>query len=154
MNTIPTLDDELKALGALMGLPGLAWDEEGACTLEIGDRLALTMYVDADRRALILYTVIGRLRENASSSELIDLLSANFFWKDTAGATIGIERGSMLVFMVQSLPIDALTINKWDETLRFFIPSAKDWIEKLSSPGESQPAEYVSPMQISSMMRV
>ena len=77
----------LKELGAKNGLE-MALDENGACTLELADGRVMLIQERADLDELDFVATLGPVPEEVRATVFTDLLAANFYWKETFGATI------------------------------------------------------------------
>jgi len=137
VNRLP-LTHQLRDLGQLLGLPQLEWDEQQSCTLEFGDDLSLTMYVDEDRPDVTLYTVLGALTAATPVSTWQQLMEANLFGSGTQGATLGYESGAELLYLTQRLPLETLTPQRWLSALQGFVSVGRTWQRKLNDLGVPQ----------------
>jgi len=89
MPALPTT--ALTDFGKLIGIPDLEFDEHGYCCLFIDD-VTLNLEYDSDSGHLLVYAHMGLLPDVPSLGMYEMLLEANFFCRDTAGATLGIDR--------------------------------------------------------------
>lgn len=86
----------------------------------------------AEDDALIIFATLGEAPEHATGL-METLLSANLFWRDTAGATLSLDPDTRAVLMAQRLPeaalrdtaalrlaIDrfAIMLNSWTEVIQ------------------------------------
>ena len=77
----------LKELGAKNGLE-MNLDENGACTLELADDRVMLIQERADLGELDFVATLGPVPEEVRADVFTELLAANFYWKETYGATI------------------------------------------------------------------
>ena len=77
----------LKELGAKNGLE-MDLDENGACALELADGRVMLIQERADLDELDFVATLGPVPEEVRADVFTDLLAANFYWKETFGATI------------------------------------------------------------------
>ena len=77
----------LKELGAKNGLE-MDLDENGACTLELADGRVMLIQERADLGELDFVATLGPVPEEVRADVFTELLAANFYWKETYGATI------------------------------------------------------------------
>ena len=74
-----------------MGLPGLSLDENNHCVLLFDDKVVLNMELNEEKELLIIYSYLGEVPFEGRENIFESLLESNLFWKDTQGATIGID---------------------------------------------------------------
>jgi hypothetical protein len=165
------MDSLLQALGRLLGLPDLAWDEQLSCTLSFGDDVHLTLYADDERPDLTIYTLIGELPAEAPADVWRALMEANLFGKGTGGATLGYEPDSQWVYLTRRLPAEGLTAQHWLNEIQEFVAACRQWQTQLPQlqsraiesdhhgdatprtgasvpPPAASPADFRSPLEI------
>lgn len=130
MNHPPVMDSLLQALGHLLGLPDLAWDEQLSCTLSFGDDVHLTLYADDERPDLTIYTLIGELHAESPADVWRELMEANLFGKGTGGATLGYEPDSQWVYLTRRLPAEGLTAQQGLNEMQEFVAACRQWQAK------------------------
>ena len=81
------IDETLKEIGARNGLE-IALDENGSCTLELDDGRVMLLQERADLNELDFVATLGPVPDEIRADVFTELLSANFYWKETFGATI------------------------------------------------------------------
>ena len=77
----------LKEIGAKNGLE-MSLDENGACSLELADGRVMLIQERADLDELDFVATLGPVPEELRAKVFTELLAANFYWKETFGATI------------------------------------------------------------------
>jgi Tir chaperone protein (CesT) family len=127
MEQHPAVDSLLQAIGRLLGLPDLAWDEQLSCTLSFGDDVHLTLYADDERPDMTIYTLVGELPAQAPSDVWRDLMEANLFGKGTGGAALGYEPDSQWVYLARRLPVEGMTAQQWLEEIQVFVGACRHW---------------------------
>ena len=107
----------LRDLGGLVGLPELGLDADGHCSLVFDGRVEVDLaYAEGDDR-LTVAALLGRLPADAPAERYLELLDANFFWRGTEGATLGVERDSGTVVLLEALPLAGLDIGGLDRAM-------------------------------------
>ena len=81
------INDVLGEIGKRNGLD-MALDENGACTLELADGQVMLIQERAEMDELDFVATIGQVPEEVRAEVFTELLAANFYWKETLGATI------------------------------------------------------------------
>ena len=123
----------LRDLGKLVGIDALGLDENGRCALVVDGDLEIEISIADGGSGLVLAGFIGKLPADAPRELYADLLEANFFWRGTAGATLGIERDSASVVMVECLPVQGLHVSQLEQRLAAFVESARSWTTKITA---------------------
>lgn len=124
----------LNDLGKIVGIPDLAL-RDGQCALLIDDRLELEIsHADGDDR-LVLAALLGKMPADAGPERYLDLLDANFFWRGTEGATLGIDRDSDSVVLVDSIHVANLHAGDLEAKLGRFVRAAQDWTARIAGEG-------------------
>ena len=77
----------LKEIGAKNGLE-MSLDENGACSLELADGRIMPVQERAGLDELDFVATLGPVPEELRAKVFTELLAANFYWKETFGATI------------------------------------------------------------------
>ena len=77
----------LEGIGDKNGLE-ISLDENGSCALELSDGRVLLIQERAGLDELDFVATLGPVPEEKRSAVFTDLLAANFYWKETYGATI------------------------------------------------------------------
>ena len=98
----------MRALGAEVGIPELELDETHCCTLAF-DSVVVNFELDESGRQLFLYASLGARPAAGSSGSYEQLLAGMLFWKDTGGATPGLDREGDRAALLQSLPAERLS---------------------------------------------
>lgn len=126
------LETLLQQLGERVGLPDLAWDEGGECTLLFDDNVGINLSVEEDNQALVLYSIVGQLAPSVRTQAYEQLMSANFFWKDTLGATLGADTTTGTIVMAQSIPLSIIDLDVLENMLEHFIGLTENWMKRLA----------------------
>ena len=125
----------LRDLGGLVGLPELGLDADGHCSLVFDGRVEVDLaYAEGDDR-LTVAALLGRLPVDAPAERYLELLDANFFWRGTEGATLGVERDSGTVVLLEALPLAGLDIGGLERHLDVFVATAETWVQALAAGG-------------------
>jgi hypothetical protein len=101
------LDGLLGELGTDLGIPGLAFDDAGRCRLMI-DELQVEIERTHDGSALFMTCLVGELPASGREAVMARLLDANFLFKGTQGATLGVASGSDVVVLAHRAPAAGL----------------------------------------------
>jgi hypothetical protein len=122
----------LRDLGRLVGLNDLALDADGRCSLLVDERAEVEIsFVDGEDH-LILAARLGELPADAPPERYATLLDANFFWRGTNGGTLGVERDSRTVALLDTVPLAGLDVGRLEARLGTFVDTAEEWIGRLA----------------------
>lgn len=126
----PRITDLLAALGAHVGIPDLAMNDDNVCRLVL-DR---SMIVDIEHLpgtdVLQVYSVVGgHPRHNAELC--CRLLSANLFGQGTGGAVLALDEQRGEVLLTQNFDLATVTPGKFVSTLEGFVGYASSWTGEL-----------------------
>jgi len=123
----------LRDLGKLVGMNDLALDEHGRCALLIDDRLEISVTFANGDDHLVMAALVGELPADAPQERYAALLDANFFWRGTNGATLGVDRDTRAVVLLERLPITGLYVGHLEAILGDFVDSGLDWMNRLAN---------------------
>ncbi len=95
----------------------------------------------AEDEALIIFAQLGEAPEHATGL-METLLSANLFWRDTAGATLSLEPDTRAVLMAQRLPEAALrdtavlrlAVDRFAMMLNSWTEVVQEWTQLSTTP--------------------
>src|SRR5262249_33730853 len=111
----------LKGLGATIGLPDLAPDDEGFCAMQFGDRIVVNLQYEAEREDLALFARLGDVEPDLREAAYEMLLAGNLFWKETAGATLSVEPTAGTVYLAAKQAIQSLDQPRFEAMLNEFV---------------------------------
>lgn len=117
--------------GKLIGIPDLEFDEHGYCCLFIDD-VTLNLEYDSETGHLLAYAHMGLLPDVPSMGMYEMLLEANFFCRDTAGATLGIDTATGAILLHCRVPADDLTGAQLETVVTQFVNAAEVWKKRIA----------------------
>ena len=121
----------LKEIGAKNGLE-MALDENGACTLELADGRVMLIQERADLDELDFVATLGPVPEEARAAVFTELLSANFYWNDTYGATISWNADLEEAVIMYPLRLDDATEESIETVFNRFLELQSAWAERFA----------------------
>ena len=125
----------LKEIGARNGLE-IELDENGACTLELDDGRVVLLQERADVNELDFVSPLGPVPEDARPDVFTELLSANFYWRETFGATLSWNADLEEVVLIYPLPLADATSGSVETVFMRFMDLQAAWAERLAKAGE------------------
>ena len=124
-------DSILKEIGAKNGLE-IALDENRACTLELADGRVMLLQERADLDELDFVATLGPVPEEVRAAVFTELLSANFYWKETLGATLSWNADLEEVVLIFPLPLADATPKSVEAVFGRFVELQAAWAERFA----------------------
>jgi hypothetical protein len=121
----------LAAFGKTLTLDGLALGEDDTCVLLFDDDLAVTIEFDAPEARLVFSMFLDKLSEENSEPLLRELLAANLYWLGTGGATVGLQKSSGALMLVQASPVTTLDDSAFERLVEELIRVAERLRERI-----------------------
>ncbi|MDR0444742.1 MAG: type III secretion system chaperone [Puniceicoccales bacterium] len=132
------LNGMLKAMGQELEMPDLKLDEQGTCFLAFGEEFMLRCELDTKGAMVTLYACLGSIPEE-SPEFLQRFLAANYFWKETAGARIGLDpEVPEDIVLTQAMAIDFLDDELFYKNVERFVNAIDYWEKRLTALEETQ----------------
>ncbi len=121
----------LNDLGLQLGLAGLGLDEDDRCSFAVSPVQAVDLFLDEERKSVLLATIAGPLPEAGRGQILTDIMQANHAWRGTEGATLAVGPEDD-VLLHRELPLEeALGLERFYEHLQSFVGVADAWHDYL-----------------------
>ncbi len=114
----------LEEFGNYLGLESLALDEDNYCCLSF-DAVFVNIEAIPASSMVLLHTTLGQVAENAGADIYRQLLEANYFFQQTAGATLGLETGTRVVALTQIVDIAHMDLSGWEAVIQAFVDAAE-----------------------------
>ena len=131
----------LADLGNELKIGPLTLDAGGYVQLCFEEDLVVMIKVQEEPPTLTLFCRVGEAPDNHPEFAE-ELLSSNLFWRDTAGATLSLERYSRSVILATQFSTASLeSEGVFAREMKAFIESCREWIltiPRLSLPRESE----------------
>lgn len=123
-------------LAQKLGLETLMADDEDLAVLEYEDAPVISLSVDEDEQRLTLSVYLGDA-PSGDQALLEELLSANWNWQDTEGATLSLDLDSRGIYLARRWATAELRdVQGMSDALQQFISVAQRWasvVEQLRS---------------------
>ena len=81
----------LASFGENIGIPNLEFDEDNYCCL-LFDEITINLETEAETGQIVFSSPLGNIPKDADQAFFEMLLEANFFYRETGGASLGINR--------------------------------------------------------------
>ena len=123
--------DKLESIGATLGRNDLVLDADGYCVIAISEGNPVSLHGDEESGLLTAFAQVGQLDENNIEGTYNMLLDANFQWRDTAGATLGVDPDNNAVLLAQYTPVEGLDASAVEAFLVGFGKAVEVWRERM-----------------------
>ena len=121
----------LKEIGGKHGLE-MNLDENGACTLDLADGRIMLVQERPGLDELDFVATLGPVPEEARAAVFTELLSANFYWNDTYGATISWNADLEEAVIMYPLRLDDATEESIETVFNRFLELQSAWAERFA----------------------
>jgi hypothetical protein len=141
----------LNDLGLIMGLSGLAFNDEGCARLVFDDGLVLNLESDADTGQLQIYSDLGPLPSKNRENFFLMLLEGNIFQAETHGATLAVDAVQQQVVLCRALTPDDLSLQSFSNIIEAFVNAVAQWRAKLDGSPTSPEAISMASIEVQPM---
>jgi hypothetical protein len=138
-----TANGLLHVLGQEVGIPRLGLDKTGCCALAF-DEVVVNFELDEEAHQLFLYASLGSVPEEVPAAFYRELLDGNLFWKDTGGATLGLDREGQRVILHQTVAVGRISDTDFKALVERFVNVAEAWSRRLEE-ALARPAASATP---------
>ena len=121
----------LKEIGAKNGLE-MSLDENGACSLELADGRIMLVQERAGLDELDFVATLGPVPEEVRAAVFTELLAANFYWKETFGATISWNADLEEAVITYPLGLADATVESVETIFTRFLELQSAWAERFA----------------------
>jgi hypothetical protein len=151
----------LNHLGVAMGLPALAFDEQGCARLMFDGKLEVNLEHDSDTGLLQVYAVLGPVPARGREALYRSLLEANLFGGQTFGATLAIDGSQQEIVLCRSVAPEEISSPGFAALIEQFVAATESWQQRIGAgggeaaapaPGASAPA-FFDPMRTGNFLR-
>lgn len=109
----------------------LEFDDDGACTLPLSDDRVLHLQLRNDGAELDFLALLGTVPEEVRAFVFERLLSANYYWKETQGATLSWHADLEQVVLTYPVRVDSVDGPTLRGILDRFLDLQAAWSERL-----------------------
>jgi hypothetical protein len=128
-----TINGLLKRIGKSLGIPDLALDENNHCILLFDEKIVLNIDLDEEGKKLVTYAYIGEVPLECRELVLEKALEGNFFWNETDGGTLGIDRQSQSLVLAKAFGLPLKDSKVFEESLASFVEVVEKWITRIET---------------------
>ncbi|MBQ2629761.1 MAG: type III secretion system chaperone [Kiritimatiellae bacterium] len=125
------IETELRELGEKNGFD-ISLDENDACTLELADGRPVVLQLRAALNELDFVAILGGVPDDRRADVFADLLSANYYWQETLGATLSWNPALEQVVLIYPFPLADATPESLESTFERFLELQAAWKDRLA----------------------
>jgi|GEM_PF-739362 len=134
MSTRQLANQLLESFGRLLTIEGLELGEkDDSCVLLFDQDLALTIEYDEPTERLLFAVYLDSLTEETEGPLLRELLSANFYWIATAGATLCAESSTGALYLLYPSRVTDLDDARFERLVENLISMAEKWRDRIAA---------------------
>jgi hypothetical protein len=139
----------LADFGSRLGLDGLAVDEQGAATLRVDDSFEFNLVESPDGQVVTAFVELGLLGEDLDDPDALRrILEANYFWKGTGGATLGLQPETGAAVLAERFAANTVTPELLESVLQRFIEFTERGLQNDEEDGEATSAAELSTVRV------
>ena len=125
------IETELRELGEKNGFD-ISLDENDACTLVLADGRPVVLQLRAALNELDFVAILGSVPGDRRADVFTDLLSANYYWQETLGATLSWNPALEQVVLIYPFPLADATPESLESTFERFLELQAAWKDRLA----------------------
>ncbi|MDR1255065.1 MAG: type III secretion system chaperone [Puniceicoccales bacterium] len=115
----------------------LVLDDKHQCFLMFDETLLVTMEFNAADNVFSFKASLGNVNEWQIKRIYPRLLEANLQWRETYGATLGLQQFSDKVLLVQHTPLLNCDYEIFEKSLECFVNTFEYWVQNLKTLQQS-----------------
>ena len=136
MNRLDGFDRLLAEFGESIGIPEMAFDEDGLCHIRVDEEYPITFRRDDDNHNLVLVGLIAEdLPERLDREMVREMLATGVEPLRDHGAALGLEPQSGTLILHQTMPLARIDRTVLETLLGNFILMQKDWSARVAGAG-------------------
>ncbi len=121
----------LQEFGKTIDIAELQLDNEHRCNL-LFDDIGVSFELAPDEESIYLYSMLGVAPSTDLESMYALLLDANYIFRGTKGATIGIEASSKSIVLIREERLENMQLAHFESIVKVFVDLAESWRERLN----------------------
>ncbi len=125
------VNELLKHIGEGLNLPDLCLDDNNHCILLFDEKIVLNMDFDEEGSKLVIYAYIGEIPLECREAIFEKALEGNFFWNETDGGTLGIDKQSQSLVIAKAFILPLADFNAFEDQLASFVEVVEKWITRI-----------------------
>lgn len=127
-----SLENALQVLGEKFNISNLGEIQDGRYVINTPD-FEINLEDAASSGSVFFYAKIGEVPEQASIDFYSRLLEANFFTRETAGASLGVDRATQTILLFLRISVLELSSHNFEGRLLNFMDAVDYWVSVVDS---------------------
>lgn len=128
--SMQSMQNLLCEFGASVGIPSLALDEDNRCNL-VFDDIAVSFELSKAEESFYLYSYLGDAPGENREKVYAMLLDANYIFRHTRGATLGMEDASKKIILIREYRLERMRLADFESLVEEFVNLAEYWKQKI-----------------------
>ncbi len=128
--TAEAMQGLFREFGGEIGIPDLQLDEENRCNLMFDD-IAVSFELGQDEDSVYIYSYLSDAPLENREEFYARLLDANYTFKYTQGATLGVEYASKKVLLIREYGLETMRLSAFESVVERFVNLAEYWKQKI-----------------------
>lgn len=128
-----SVNNLLKRIGEGLNIPDLCLDENNHCILLFDEKIVLNIDLDEEGSKLVIYAYIGEIPLECREVIFEKALEGNFFWNETDGGTLGIDKQSQSLVLAKSFSLPLKDTEVFEDQLASFVEIVEKWIHRIEN---------------------
>jgi hypothetical protein len=123
----------LRHIGEGLNLPDLCLDENNHCILLFDEKIVLNIDLDEEGSKLVIFAYIGEIPLDCREIIFEKALEGNFFWNETDGGTLGIDKQSQSLVLAKAFDLPLSNVELFEDQLASFVEIVEKWINRIET---------------------
>ena len=129
--TAEAMQSLIGEFGGSIGIPDLRLDEENRCNLMFDD-VAVSFELSHSGESLYIYSYLGDAPNENPEKVYARLLDANYIFKHTRGATLGMEESSKKIVLIREYNLRIMRLTDFEAVVETFVDLAEYWKRRIA----------------------
>ena len=108
-------------------------DENNHCILLFDEKIVLNIDLDEEGSKLVIYAYVGEIPLDCREAIFEKALEGNFFWNETDGGTLGIDKQSQSLVLAKAFSLPLQNIELFEDQLASFVEIVEKWIGRIEA---------------------
>ena len=127
------VNELLRHIGEGLSLPDLCLDENNHCILLFDEKIVLNIDLDEEGSKLVISAYVGEIPLDCREAIFEKALEGNFFWNETDGGTLGIDKQSQSLVLAKAFSLPLQNIELFEDQLASFVEIVEKWIGRIEA---------------------
>ena len=127
------VNELLRHIGEGLSLPDLCLDENNHCILLFDEKIVLNIDLDEEGSKLVIYAYVGEIPLDCREAIFEKALEGNFFWNETDGGTLGIDKQSQSLVLAKAFSLPLQNVELFEDQLASFVEIVEKWIGRIEA---------------------